>query len=124
MDNNDNTALMFAAREGHLTPALARAFADEFIRLGIPFEKILEEIVDSESNKTVAVLVYVFLEKIETEPGQVVDFIKKHVGKKLQEWVDNGVEGADVLVSRIVSYLRKENKTVQDVTSYSEIMGF
>ena len=100
-----NTVLMIAADEDCVTPELARAFANEFIRLGMSLEEIHNQTADINS---AAVLVYVLLKKLETEPWIVVDFMKKHVGKKLQEWVDNGVEGADILVSRLAHQIRQK----------------
>ena len=100
------TALIWSARRGHLTQELARAFVEQFIRLGTPLEEIQKQLPASKETPTI--LVYVLLEKIETEPWIVVDFMKKHVGKKLQEWVDNGVEGADILVSRLSHQIRQK----------------
>jgi len=54
------------------------------------------------------------IDKLESEPGLVVDFMKKHVGKKLQEWVDNGVEGANTLVDRFSSHMRQKEQTSKD----------
>ena len=36
--------------------------------------------------------------------------MKKHVGKKLQEWVDDGVEGVNTLVSRLSSHMRQKEQ--------------
>jgi len=104
-DDDDNTALIWSARRGHLTPKLARAFANEFIRLGMSLEEIHNQTADINS---AAVLVYVLLKKLETEPGLVVDFMKKHVGEEIEKWVKDGVEGADVLVSRLAYRMRHE----------------
>ena len=107
------TALMLSAYSGHLTPELARAFVEQFIRLGTPLEEIKKQL--SASKEAPAILVPVLIDKLESEPGLVVDFMKKHVGKKLQEWVDNGVEGADILVSRLVPYMEKRAAEVGDM---------
>ena len=105
-NNDGETALIWSARRGHLTQELARAFAEQFIRLGTPLEEIQKQL--PASKEAPAILVSVLIDKLESKPGLVVDFMKKHVGKKLQEWVDNGVEGAATLVSRLVPYMEKQ----------------
>jgi len=106
------TALMRSEEKGHLTPNLAHAYAEQFIRLGTSIEEIYKQTASSNS---AAVLVCVLLDRLETEPGLVVDFMKKHVGKNLQKWVDNGVEGANTLVSRLVPYIKDKNNIVGDI---------
>ena len=65
-------------------------------------EEIYKQATNSDSK---AVLVYIRLKKLETEPGLVVESMKKHVGTKLREWMGNGVKGADILVSMLVPYI-------------------
>lgn len=56
--------------------------------------------------KQVKRLISLLLETIESNPAAAVEFIRKRVGTHLQKWVDDGIEGADVLVSRISPLLK------------------
>jgi len=60
------------------------------------------------SEESVEVLVGIMLETFDSDPDAVSEFIRKRVGKKLETWVKEGVEGADVLVSRLAYRMRHE----------------
>jgi ankyrin repeat protein len=59
-------------------------------------------------------LVSLLLETMETNPGVVLEFIRKRVGKKVETWVKDGVEGADILVSRLAHRMRQEEFVSDD----------
>ena len=105
-DDTGSTALLLSEEGGYLTLELARAFAEQFIRLGTPLKKIYKQTYDS--NQSAMVLITVLLDRFETEPNLVVNFIKKSIGKKMEYWVKNDVEGANILVSRLVPYMEKQ----------------
>ena len=60
------------------------------------------------SKKNIPVLAGMLLEAMDTNPGLAAEFIKKQAGKKIETWVKDGVEGADVLVSRLAHRMRQE----------------
>jgi len=53
-------------------------------------------------------LISLLLETMDTNPGLAAEFIRKRVGKKVETWVKDGVEGADALVSRLAHHMRQE----------------
>ncbi len=57
-------------------------------------------------------MVRILLHCLETEPGAAFEFVKQRIGKKnLETWVKEGIEGANILVSRLVPYV-KESKYI------------
>ena len=60
------------------------------------------------SEENIAVLVKMLIEAMDTNPGLAAEFIRKRVGKKIESWVNHGVEGAATLVSRLVPYMEKQ----------------
>jgi nitrate reductase alpha subunit len=61
----------------------------------------------SMSEKNIAVLVKMLIEAMDTNPGLAAEFIRKRVGKKVETWVKDGVEGANTLVSRLAHRMRQ-----------------
>ena len=60
------------------------------------------------SKKSVGALAGILVETMETNPCVAVEFVKKRVGKNIEAWVNDGVEGAATLVSRLVPYMEKQ----------------
>ena len=54
------------------------------------------------SPETIPALVDILLDTLDSDPELAVEFIKKRVGKNLEAWAGDGIEGADKLVSRLV----------------------
>ena len=53
----------------------------------------------------------ILLGSFDSNPGLAISFLKKIVGKQLEEWSNNNVCGAKELVARIALYLRKSEDT-------------
>lgn len=53
-------------------------------------------------------LIPLLLNQMEKSPDKVIQFIRKRAKKSLEVWSNDGVEGADILVSRLVPHLRHE----------------
>ncbi len=59
------------------------------------------------SPENIPAMVDILLDTLDSDPALAVEFIKKRLGKNLEAWAGDGVEGADRLVSRLVPYLNK-----------------
>ncbi len=59
------------------------------------------------SPENIPAMVGILLDTLDSDPALAVEFIKKRLGKNLEAWAGDGVEGADRLVSRLVPYLKK-----------------
>ena len=66
------------------------------------------------SKKNIPVLAGMLLEAMDTNPGLAAEFIRKRVGKKVETWVKDGVEGANTLVSRLAHRMRQEEFVSDD----------
>lgn len=91
-------------------------FARQVIRIGTSLKEIFEQ-VNWQENGTVSVLVHVMTERMETDPATVVNFVKKHVGAKLEKWIENGVPGMDRLMSKLAANLGEKSiyKTIETI---------
>lgn len=78
---------------------------------GIPPENILS-VVSRGGTKTISIpspkkiLIDSVLSVLETNPLLAVKFLKKRIGGQVDEWMKQGVENADTLVSRLAVYMR------------------
>lgn len=73
-------------------------------------------------------VVDMLLESLDENPGVAVKFLKKRIGKGIQKWVEQGIEGAEPLVARLApimeSVLEKRKSQGKKKNICPELIAF
>jgi ankyrin repeat protein len=104
-DEDGWTPLMILAEYGGLTMELLEFFIEHGVDLKL---KNYQEKEIFEYSDCAETLIRLLVQKMDTDPQWAVGFVKKHLKKYLETWVKDGVDGADILVSRLAHRLRQE----------------
>lgn len=85
---------------------------------------IIHSLKQKQSKKVVDML----LESLDENPGVAVKFLKKRMGKGIQKWVEQGIEGAEPLVARLApimeSVLEKRKSQGKKKNICPELIAF
>lgn len=118
----DKTLTSKMAQKIFLDGGKSISFFLSYLNKDFPFVENLLEVLTGDifkkngltieiSGQTAEVIVFLLNRQFETNPGLVVRFVKNILRGQLEKWVDEGVKGAEELVYKLVSHVKKRKNT-------------